>query len=188
MVKLEGRISYLVPFGERHLYDENYLKWLRDYDVIKTINRLDYVITPVKFEEVKQYYEAVTNSKVDIFWALYYKQEDSFIGTVRISKIDRHAGTADVGILIGDKTKWGKGIATDALYTVCKYLFEELETRKLTAGTMAINPAMIRVFEKLGFKQEGVFRKQDRFEDSYCDHIYLGCFRDEFKFNAVKED
>jgi RimJ/RimL family protein N-acetyltransferase len=184
ITKLEGKISYLIPFDENHLNDKRYLAWLHDYDVIKTIGRLEYVRKPVSFKEVKRYYESVLSSKADIFWALYYKEGDEFIGTVKISKINQETKSADIGILIGDKPKWGKGVATDAVRTVGKYLFDTLKMRKLTSGTMAINIGMVKVFEKLGFKREGVFRKQNRFEDGYCDHIYFGCFRDEFKDNA----
>ena len=33
---------------------------------------------------------------------------------------------------------------------------------------MAVNPGMIRVFEKLGLVQEGAFRQQDRIDDEDC--------------------
>lgn len=181
-MKLQGKASYLIPFGQEHLNDDNYLQWLRDYDVMKTINRPEY-LEPVGFEEVKKYCESVLSSRTDIFWALYDTSDDTFIGTTRVSKIDSFANTADVGILIGDRTKWGKGIATDAIWTMCKYLFEERDVRKISAGAMAVNTAMIKVFEKLGFQKEGVFRKQDKFEGDYHDHIYFGCFMDEFNFN-----
>jgi RimJ/RimL family protein N-acetyltransferase len=46
---------------------------------------------------------------------------------------------------------------------------------------MAANPAMIHVFEKLGFQQEGVLRSQDELpEGGYGDHILLGCLKSEF--------
>ena len=179
MFRLEGHRSFLVPFEERHLRDEEYFGWVRDYEVIKTINRLEYV-RPVSFAEVKEYCEGVMRSKSDVFLALYSKGEERFIGTIRASRIDWVNRTADVGILIGDRAYWGRGIATDALGTLCRYLFERLGLRKLTAGLMRINPAMLKVFEKLGFQEEGVFRRQDWFEGDYVDHVYLGCFREEF--------
>ncbi|KJJ84937.1 N-acetyltransferase GCN5 [Candidatus Omnitrophus magneticus] len=179
MFKLEGKKSFLVSFDEKHLNDPNYFGWLRDYEVIKTINRIDY-IKPVSFDAVKEYCQNVMNSQTDIFLAVYDKNSDTFIGTARVSKIDLHARTADIGILIGDKKFWGKGIATDAIRAVCLYLFNIFGMRKLTSGVMAINPGMIKVFEKLGFQKEGVFRKQDRFEGAYYDHIYFGCFKEEF--------
>ena len=53
--------------------------------------------------------------------------------------------------------------------------------RKLTAGAMGTNKAMIHVFQKQGFIIEGTRRLQDRLESVYVDHIFLGCFKDEFK-------
>ncbi len=179
MFRLEGKKCYLVPFEESHLRSEDYFRWLRDYEVVKTINRLEYV-RPVSFAEVKEYCEKVMRSPSDVFLAIHSREEDRFIGTIRSSRIDRVNRTADVGILIGDREYWGRGIATDAIAALSTYLFERLGMRKLTAGLMRVNPAMLRVFEKLGFRQEGVFRKQDFFEGDYVDHIYLGCFREEF--------
>jgi RimJ/RimL family protein N-acetyltransferase len=179
MFRLEGRKCYLVPFEDSHLRSEDYFRWLRDYEVVKTINRLEYV-RPVSFAEVEEYCRRVMQSPSDVFLALHEREEERFIGTVRASRIDRVSRTADVGILIGERAFWGRGIATDAIATLGRYLFERLGLRKLTAGLMRVNPGMQRVFEKLGFREEGVFRKQDFFEGDYVDHIYLGCFRDEF--------
>lgn len=178
--QLQGQLTYLVPFGERHFCDKRYLSWLADYEVMKTINRPEY-LKPIAFEEVREYCENLMQSKTDLFLAIYYKAEDLFVGTLRISSINHYAKTADIGILVGDRSKWGKGIATDVIHTVCRYLFDELGMRKLTAGVMGINLPMLKVFKKLGFQKEGVFRQQDRFENGYCDHIYLGCFKDEFE-------
>ena len=58
--------------------------------------------------------------------------------------------------------------------------------RKLTSGLMSINIAMYKVFLKLGFKEEGKFRKVDLFEGKYTDHIYMGCFRNEFRRGDIK--
>ena len=158
MFRLEGEKCYLVPFEERHLQSPDYFRWLRDYEVIKTINRLEYV-RPVSFAEVKEYCERVMRSPSDVFLAICTREGDQFIGTIRASRIDLVNRTADVGILIGERDQWGRGIATDAIAALGRYLFGRLGLRKLTAGLMRINPAMLRVFEKLGFRQEGVFRR-----------------------------
>ena len=41
--------------------------------------------------------------------------------------------------------------------------------------------AMLNIFARLGFVEEGVRRKQDRVGSAFVDHILLGCFKDEFK-------
>jgi RimJ/RimL family protein N-acetyltransferase len=182
--RLDGSSTWLAPFGREHLNDPRYYAWLRDYEVVKTINRPDYV-AGVPFSEVERYCEAVIVSKTDLFWAIHWRESGLFIGTLKAGSINRHADTADIGILVGDRAMWGKGAATDAICTCGTYLFHDLGLRKLTAGLMGVNEQMLRVFLKLGFVVEGTRRQQDRFEDGYCDHIYLGCFADEFGFGRV---
>ena len=182
MFKLEGNVSYLIPFDDQHLNNKNYFYWLRDYEVIKSINRLDYVV-PVSFANVKEYCEKVMSSNTDIFFAVYYKTNNEFIGTLRVNSINWYTRVADIGILIGDKSYWGKGVATDSIYIVSKYLFDILGFRKLSAGLMDINPAMQKVFAKIGFLVEGRIRQKDHFEGNYVDHILMGCFKDEFNIN-----
>lgn len=178
-MRLTGKTTTLVPFGDEHLNSPDYLSWLRDYEVVKTINRREY-LRPVSFAEVKEYCDQVCSSPTDIFLAIHFTEGDKFIGTARSSQINHVTGTADIGILVGDRDYWGKGVATDSLSLLAEYLFDRIGMRKVTAGMLAPNLAMRRVFEKLGFHPEGVIRKQDLFEGQYVDHIYLGCFKDEF--------
>ena len=186
MPRLDGGLSHLVPFTEQHLHAERYFAWLNDYEVMKTINRPEY-LTSITFDEVVVYVEGLWKSKNDSFYALCLNADGRFIGTVRVAGLNWYSRVADVGIMIGDRSVWGRGIASDAIRTICGYLFEELGLRKLTAGAMANNPAVIRAFEKSGFVREGLLRQQDRFENGYVDHVYLGCFMDEFS-RAVGSD
>lgn len=183
MFRLQGKQVWLQPFTVAHIDAPAYYAWLTDYEVIKTINRADY-LTPVRIEEVRRYCEAVMASPKDIFFAIHLASDDRFVGTLRVGGLNWRAGTADIGILVGDRTVWGRGVATDAIRIVGNYLFNSLGLRKLTAGLMAVNPSMLKVFARLGFREEGVLRQQDRYEGGYCDHIYLGCFKDEFRFDA----
>jgi RimJ/RimL family protein N-acetyltransferase len=185
--KLQGDKGFLVAFEERHLRSPEYLDWLRDFEVVKTINRLEYT-RPVSFEEVRRYCEQVLQSERDMFLALHTHRDERFVGTVRVSRLDWVTRSADLGILIGDREQWGCGLATEALGLVGRHLFEKLGMRKLTAGVMAVNPGMLRVFEKLGFQREGLFRRQDFYQGDYVDHVYLGCFREEFTWPAAEED
>jgi RimJ/RimL family protein N-acetyltransferase len=179
MHRLEGAKTALEPFEERHLTDPSYLRWLRDYDVVKTINRTDY-LRPVSFDEVRVYVEALQRSPTDMFFAILDRSGDRFIGTLRVAQLNWRTRTADIGILIGDRESWGKGLGTDAVSTIGSFLVHQLGIRRLTAGLMSVNPAMQKVFERLGFKVEGVLRGHDLFEGEYVDHILMGCMKDEF--------
>ena len=179
-LRIEGRETWLVPFSREHMNDPAYIGWLRNPDIVRTLNLPHYLNAPVPFEEVQNYCNAAMASATDLFLALHYAEDGSFIGTVKAAYINSYAGTADIGIMIGRQDLWGRGLASDALASLCGYLLGSGGLRRLTAGVMAVNPGMIRVFEKLGFVREGVFREQDRIGDDFCDHIHLGCLKAEF--------
>ena len=177
---LEGEKCRLEPFAKRHLNDPAYLGWLHDSEVVRSLNLPAYLETPVPFEEVATYCDSLWRSPNDLFFALHLAGDGAFVGTVKAGHVNWYAGTADIGIMIGRKDVWGRGLASEALALLAAHLFESVRLRRLTAGVMANNPAMIRVFEKLGFRREGVFREQDRLGDEYIDHIHLGCLKPEF--------
>lgn len=158
-----------------------YLCWLRDRGVVRTLNLPAYMTAPVSQNTVEDYCQRLMTSERDLFLALNDAPTERFIGTIKAGNIDFYHGTADIGIMIGEKAYWGRGLASDAIGALAQHLFTLLGLRRLTAGAMAINPAMIAVFEKLGFKREGVLRAQDRYDGGVCDHILLGCFQDELR-------
>lgn len=177
---LRGQLTYLKAFDESHLNNPDYLCWVRDYEVIKTLNKIDY-LRPVSFEEVKKYCMLLMQSINDMYFAIYDIATHRFIGTLRVSKINWTSRVADIGIMIGNKEFWGKGLASDVICLISQYLFNKCGLRKLTAGYMAINPAMGKAFSKAGFVQEGVLREQNYFEGKYVDHIHMGCFLGELQ-------
>jgi RimJ/RimL family protein N-acetyltransferase len=180
-LRIEGMRCWLEPFAPRHRDNPEYLAWLRDPEVVRTLNLPDYLAAPIPAAKVAAYCDALMASEQDLMLALYDRADGAFVGTVKAGHIDWHAGTADIGIMIGRRDRWGRGLATDAVYHLARHLFHFVGLRKITAGSMANNAGMIRVFERLGFVREGVFRRQDRLGDQYIDHIHFGCFAEELR-------
>lgn len=178
MKKITAKKIIIKPFATEDLNDPSYIKWLRDYDVIKTINRPEY-FNGISFKQVSDYVSDLNKSTKDLFFSINCKKLNKFIGTCRISEIDQTNSTCNLGIMIGDKDFWGKGIATEVFFHLAFYAFESLEIRKVEANYMSMNKGMEKVFSKLGFKIEGILRKKHFFEGQYIDHVYVGCFRNE---------
>lgn len=78
------------------------------------------------------------------------------IGTASIIP-DKNNNVAQVGILIGDKSEQGKGHGIVAWSKVCDFCFDD-GFRKVEAGCMATNHAMIAIFQKYGMEMEGYIR------------------------------
>ena len=178
--RLAGKLATLVPFTETHGRRAAYASWLRNPDIVKTLNLPTYLESPISEDGVRDYYRTMIASHTDFFFAILLNKNNQFIGTAKAGHIDFFARHADIGVMIGEKSLWGMGIATDSLRALANFMFDEIDLRRLSAGVMANNPSMVRVFEKLGFRKEGCFREQDRLGDLYIDHIHLGCLKTEF--------
>jgi RimJ/RimL family protein N-acetyltransferase len=90
------------------------------------------------------------------YWSIEEKTGPT-IGTVALTDINEHHKLALVGIVIGDKDYWGKGVATEVLATVIEFAFTEVGVVRISAETEAENVAVSKVLEKVGFIHDGTF-------------------------------
>ncbi len=90
------------------------------------------------------------------------------VGAVGL-EINEEDEKAELGYWVAE-TFWGRGVATEAATAMVRFGFEMLCLNKIFASHMVRNPASGRVLEKIGMRQEGVFRdhvkKGGRFEDA----------------------
>lgn len=175
--KVDGERIRFVPFDESHLNSSKYLDWLKEEEVMINV-RPDYKLHS-EFQHVKEYIEALWSSESDIFFAIEFVDTGDFIGTFKIGHVNWKTKIADLGIMIGDKAYWGKGLATDAFRLGAEFCFNQLDMRKVVCGCTDRNVGMKKVAPKVGFREEGCFRRVDIINDEYYDHLYYGMFKDE---------
>lgn len=65
-----------------------------------------------------------------------------------------------------------RGIAA-ALLTAAQQHAREMEARKLSLRVLGSNPAAIRLYEKLGFRREGVLREEFLINGAYVDDVIM---------------
>lgn len=170
----EGRVV-LRPFTRGNLNSADYLRWMNDPRVTRTIGRFDYLF-PVSRAKLVEYFNGI-DTDTTVFLAIHArvdtKKKETFVGTLKIYDIDYLARRASIGVMVGERAAWGRGIASDAIQAACRFIFDVLGFRKVTAGYLATNVGMHRVFEKNGFDIEGVLREQVFFEGKLVDHLMV---------------
>lgn len=114
------------------------------------------MVDPVTRSEEEEYVESIADDSGVQF--LICTDGDP-VGTMGFDEPNEVWGTAEVGYMI-DPDEWGNGYATDALYELCAYGFEERRLDKIVARAYETNEASCRVLEKVGFTQEGQLRKE----------------------------
>lgn len=178
---IQGQRIHMVRFERQHLEDPAYYGWLRDLDVVRYIGR-DELLVGIQFSEAEDYVKQLWANENCRFLAVYHSESGTFIGTAKINFFNergRRNGVGDIGIMLGERDFWGQGLATDVLRTLSKFAFGELGARKLSAGAMSPNAAVVKAFLRIGYVEEGRLRQQLSIEGGYCDHVLLGCFKNE---------
>jgi len=108
------------------------------------------------------------NKKKLIFLGIFFKNK--LIGTIKTYDINLKHSFASLGILLNQEY-WYKGIMKEALTYFLDYYFNKLKFNRIEAQTFVKNYPAIKLFEKLGFKNEGKLRQNflisGKFEDSY---------------------
>ncbi|MGO5052608.1 GNAT family N-acetyltransferase [Lachnospiraceae bacterium LCP25S3_G4] len=105
------------------------------------------------------------------------QQHMTTYGTVIISDINYINGTAQIHVKLL-KEFWGLGLGNDSIQTIIDYCFQELRIQCIYAYINEYNIASIRLFEKVGFKKEGILRRR----------IYKrGLYHDIWVYSILKE-
>lgn len=104
--------------------------------------------------------------------------DDVCIGCIGITfRKDIYCRTCEIGYWIG-KDYWGKGITTQVVKTICRYIFENFVVTKICAEVFAENIASAKVLENCGFEKEGYLK----------DHVYKNnCYYDMIIYGLRKE-
>jgi RimJ/RimL family protein N-acetyltransferase len=81
------------------------------------------------------------------------------------------AGVFELGIALFEDADRGRGFGTEAVRLLTRRLFDDEGAGRVQASTWVENTAMRRVFEKLGFAEEGILRSfmpSERGRDDYA--------------------
>lgn len=166
---LDGPNVYLRKFV---MFDvnTNYFQWMNDPVVTQF---LEVRHTRRSMKDLREYVAGLIERKEDAFFAICLNETGKHIGNIKLGPINRVHGFAHIGIVMGDREHWGKGIATEAVSLITRYAFETLGLHKVLAGCYANNEASLRVFKKNGFKKEGLQVSQWLSDGKYIDGIIM---------------
>jgi aryl-alcohol dehydrogenase-like predicted oxidoreductase/RimJ/RimL family protein N-acetyltransferase len=144
-IRIDGERIYLRKLIEDDASEE-YASWINNRDVNKYLET-----KKAKVEELRDYIKKKSESKNCLFFGIFSKENDKHIGNIKLEPIDFNKKIATMGMLIGNKNYWGKGIGTEALKLLVNFAFEHLKIEKIDLGVLRDNKAAIRVYEKAGF-------------------------------------
>lgn len=113
---------------------------------------------PYTEKDGTDYISAMLSADENETFAFAIVSDNKVIGSIGVFRQENiHRQTAELGYCIAEEY-WGKGIMTDAVKQICKYVFDKSDIIRIYAEPFAYNTASCRVLEKAGFQYEGTLR------------------------------
>lgn len=153
IIGLKGEGVRLVPI-DRALHFDNALRWMNDPEVTASL-KVNLGVT--RKQEEAFFDRAESAGESEIFWAILDGRE-AHVGFISLHGIDSRQRSATGGVAIGDRSAWGRGLATAAVRVRTWFAFAQVGLHRVEGHT--INPAMRRVYEKAGYRHEGTMRER----------------------------
>ncbi|HEX6288095.1 MAG TPA: GNAT family protein [Herpetosiphonaceae bacterium] len=156
--------------------------WFND---LETTAYLGMVGTFFRIEQEQEWYDNLARQTDQVVFGIVVRETQRIIGSVSLMHIDHAHGSAELGILIGDKTAWGCGYGSEAVRLMAEYgcFFKNLSS--ICLWFVAFNERGHRAYRRAGFREVGRWRK------SYCiggeryDRVLMDVTRDELDLSRM---
>jgi UDP-4-amino-4,6-dideoxy-N-acetyl-beta-L-altrosamine N-acetyltransferase len=156
---------------------DDVVRWRRDPVVAREM----FSPPPVSREQHLRWFAAMqARGDRQEFVILLAAQGDRGVGTIGLSNIDRARHRAEYGILIGEATARGQGVAQEASRLLLDYAFGPLALERVYLQMFADNTAAARLYERLGFVREGVLRGHAVRDGLAEDVVVMGILKQEW--------
>jgi|TARA_B110000259_G_C13935160_1_gene370529 RimJ/RimL family protein N-acetyltransferase len=146
---LLGKSAKLCVFTEAHINNE-YIEWLNDFHVVRYSNQR---FKKHDFNSCREYFQSFKNTD-NLFLAIHINDNNKFVGTMTAYYSHPH-NVVDLGLMIGDRDYWGKGVGQDVWQMLMAYMLETKKVRKVTGGTLSSNLGMVNIMKKAGMQSDG---------------------------------
>jgi RimJ/RimL family protein N-acetyltransferase len=156
---------------------ERCYRWMNDPNIVRTLKSR----YPIAFQNEIEWLERAmhgSSSDAERHFAIERKDDRTHIGNASIHDIEWVSRIASFGLFVGEPSAWNRGFGSDAIRTLVRFAFDEMNLRKLRINVFDYNDRAKHVLESQGFVQEGRLRQEFYREGTYHDIVILSVFRD----------
>lgn len=151
--------------------------WRSDRGVVDTLTGAFRHVNSEVDEAWFDRYMASRDSQVRL--GIVVAESDVLVGVAYLLNIDWVSRNAQYGLMIGERDYWGRGIGTHATRLVIRHAFGDLNLHRLHLDVFDDHGPAIKVYERCGFKREGVARDAVFKDGSYRSLVLMGLLKGE---------
>ena len=160
-----------------------FLRWVNDEDVTENL----LLTAPMSRFEEEQWYDSMMKKPASEHVLVIEVKDPSpgqdyrLIGTCQFHNIDWRNRSAEIGIMIGEKSFWDQGYGTETMRLLLQHGFNTLNMHRIWLQVYAKNKRGIRAYEKAGFIHEGKYRQAEFQHGVYQDVHLMSVLVDEWR-------
>ncbi len=129
-------------------------RWINDPEVTGHLT----MRFPISMSEERKWLEHASSGDAEDRAFAIVAEDGVHIGNTGLHRINYLDRSAELGIMIGEKERWGQGYCADAILTLLRFAFDEMNLHRVYLRVDEDNPGGIRCYEKCGFVREGTLR------------------------------
>ncbi|MCM3163756.1 GNAT family N-acetyltransferase [Metabacillus litoralis] len=145
------------------------LKWINNPE----LKYLTGTVYPISEFEHEKWFENKLTEKVNKMFGIEEKTTNNLIGVIGFNNTDFINRNTEIFVYIGNDEYWGKGIGTDAVKSIIKFAFEDLNLHRVSLGVFSYNSRAIKAYEKVGFETEGIMKESVFKAGKYHDKVLM---------------
>lgn len=171
--RFDGKLVFL-----RDLEDNDLLRthsWLHRQDISERIG----VRIPFTLEDQAHWFARIPSVADKFVFAVCRIADGRHVGNVSIDNIDKRHCHGRISIFIADEGERGNGLGSDALQTLSRFAFKNLNLHKIWCKTNADEPELKSFYIRNGFELEGRLQQHELSQE--------GVWRDKWVFGRVNK-
>ena len=161
-----------------------YRSWLNDPETTRFLETGRFPMAP---EALEKAFARLTSDATTAFFAIVSRVRHRHIGNLKLGPVHPIHRCASLGILIGERRFRRRGYGVEAVELAVRYGFQQLNLHKITAGMYADHQASVRLFQKVGFTNEGWLRKHLFCNGLYHDKLLMGILQEEYCARRMRQ-
>jgi len=151
-------------------------RWINDRELVE--RNAPYKL--VTEEQHQAWFDAVQRRPDVRIFAIRLRESGKLIGSCQLHSIHDVHRSAELQIRLGEAAERDHGYGTEALRLLLDVAFKGLNLHRVSLHVFSTNAVAIRLYEKIGFVQEGVLRKAAHIDGRNLNVIVMGILREEY--------
>lgn len=162
---------------------DHIMTWVNDPEIVG--NLAAFSGEPFTREQELAYVRQIRASSSDVVFSILAAEDGRYLGQCGIHQVHGRSRVGRLACIIAARGDHGRGYGSAAIRALCDHAFEALGLHKLWLMVFSHNARGRGIYERIGFRQEGVLREEYFHEGRWHDMVRLSLLGREWQ--AIRE-